>query len=83
MQNKTSVSNAALYAESQLLPEFRISMDGTPQVLIMHTHTQRPLSHLNGMPTMQSFITGQRTAQRTWLWSAMPLQHSWRRWGSV
>lgn len=39
VQNKTSVSNAALYAESQLLPEFRISMDGTPQVLIMHTHT--------------------------------------------
>lgn len=39
VQNKTSVSNAALYAESQLLPEFRITMNAEPQVLIMHTHT--------------------------------------------
>ena len=39
VQNKTALSNQALYAESQLLPEFQIAFDGTPQVLIMHTHT--------------------------------------------
>lgn len=39
VQNKTSLSNQTLYAESQLLPEFQIAFDGTPQVLIMHTHT--------------------------------------------
>ncbi len=39
VQNKTSVSNQRLYEESQLLPEFRIQKDGSPQVLIMHTHT--------------------------------------------
>lgn len=39
VQNKTSVSNTDLYAESRLLPEFRISLNGEPQVLIMHTHT--------------------------------------------
>lgn len=39
VQNKTALSNQALYAESQLLPEFQIAMDSSPQVLIMHTHT--------------------------------------------
>ncbi len=39
VQNKTSVSNQRLYEESQFLPEFRIQKDGSPQVLIMHTHT--------------------------------------------
>lgn len=37
--NKTHVTNDALYAESLLYPEFTVSTDGTPQVLIMHTHT--------------------------------------------
>jgi len=39
VQNKTSLSNNQLYEESQFLPEFQIQTDGTPQVLIMHTHT--------------------------------------------
>lgn len=39
VQNKTALSNQELYEESQLLPEFRIQKDGSPQVLIMHTHT--------------------------------------------
>ncbi|MDE6004847.1 MAG: stage II sporulation protein P [Oscillospiraceae bacterium] len=39
VQNKTALSNQVLYEESQLLPEFQIVADGSPQVLIMHTHT--------------------------------------------
>ncbi len=39
VQNKTALSNAELYEESQRLPEFSIQTDSTPQVLIMHTHT--------------------------------------------
>ena len=39
VQNQTSLSNQTLYEESQLLPEFRIQKDGSPQVLIMHTYT--------------------------------------------
>jgi len=39
VQNKTSLSNQELYEESQLLPEFRIQKNSSPQVLIMHTHT--------------------------------------------
>ncbi|MBD5143321.1 MAG: stage II sporulation protein P [Oscillospiraceae bacterium] len=39
VQNKTALSNQILYEESQLLPEFKIKIDGSPQVLIMHTHT--------------------------------------------
>ena len=39
VQNKTALSNQTLYEESQLLPEFQIAVDGSPQVLIMHTHT--------------------------------------------
>ncbi|MBE6876327.1 MAG: stage II sporulation protein P [Ruminococcus sp.] len=39
VQNKTALSNSSLYDESHLLPEFQIQKDGSPQVLIMHTHT--------------------------------------------
>jgi len=39
VQNQTSLSNQRLYEESQLLPEFRIQKNDSPQVLIMHTHT--------------------------------------------
>ncbi len=39
VQNLTALSNQELYEESQLLPEFRIQKNGSPQVLIMHTHT--------------------------------------------
>lgn len=39
VQNETSLTNDILKAESRRLPEFRIRTDGTPQVLIMHTHT--------------------------------------------
>ncbi len=39
VKNETSVLNSALIEESHLKPEFTISKDGTPQVLIMHTHT--------------------------------------------
>ncbi|MDE5737042.1 MAG: stage II sporulation protein P [Oscillospiraceae bacterium] len=39
VHNKTALSNQILYEESQLLPEFKIKIDGSPQVLIMHTHT--------------------------------------------
>ena len=40
VQNKTSLGNDKLYAESLSLPEFRIKKNSDePQVLIMHTHT--------------------------------------------
>ena len=39
VQNKTSVSNNTLISESTAMPDFHISTDGKPQVLIMHTHT--------------------------------------------
>ncbi len=39
VQNKTSVPNETLYAESLLYPEFSIEENAGPQVLIMHTHT--------------------------------------------
>lgn len=39
VKNETSVLNSLLIAESKEKPDFRISFDGTPQVLIMHTHT--------------------------------------------
>ncbi len=39
VRNTTSVSNDVLAAESRKQPEFRIAADGSPQVLIMHTHT--------------------------------------------
>lgn len=39
VKNVTSVSNGVLLNESVIEPEFEISLDGTPQVLIMHTHT--------------------------------------------
>lgn len=39
VRNTTSVSNDILAAESRKQPEFRIVADGSPQVLIMHTHT--------------------------------------------
>lgn len=39
VKNETSVLNSVLIEESQKAPEFTISFDGTPQVLIMHTHT--------------------------------------------
>lgn len=40
VQNKTSLTNAALLAESRLAPAFIIDVDSDePQVLIMHTHT--------------------------------------------
>ncbi|MCC8111654.1 MAG: stage II sporulation protein P [Ruminococcus sp.] len=40
VQNKTSLSNTALLAESKLSPAFTIDLEsGEPQVLIMHTHT--------------------------------------------
>ena len=39
VRNVTALPNERLYEESGLLPEFRIKTDGTPQVLIMHTHT--------------------------------------------
>lgn len=39
VQNKTSVTNDVLRAEARKLPEFTIETDGSPQVLIMHTHT--------------------------------------------
>ncbi len=39
VQNQTTLTNESLKAESTLLPEFRITMHGDPQVLIMHTHT--------------------------------------------
>ncbi len=39
VQNKTSISNNTLIAESSVQPDFRITVNGEPQVLIMHTHT--------------------------------------------
>lgn len=39
VRNCTSVSNDALLSESKLKPEFKIELNGEPQVLIMHTHT--------------------------------------------
>ena len=39
VMNETDISNGVLLKESKELPDFRISMDGSPQVLIMHTHT--------------------------------------------
>ncbi len=39
VMNETSISNAELIEESGKLPEFEVELDGTPQVLIMHTHT--------------------------------------------
>lgn len=39
VKNCTSVSNEALIKEAKLLPEFIITPNSEPQVLIMHTHT--------------------------------------------
>jgi stage II sporulation protein P len=39
VRNVTSVSNEKLLTESKLLPDFKIELNGEPQVLIMHTHT--------------------------------------------
>ncbi len=38
VRNITHVSNDDLLAESGLAPDFDITLDGSPQVLIMHTH---------------------------------------------
>ena len=39
VQNKTSLPNEQLMEESKHLPNFDVAADGTPRVLIMHTHT--------------------------------------------
>lgn len=39
VMNETDVSNGSLIEESNKMPEFEIELDGSPQVLIMHTHT--------------------------------------------
>lgn len=39
VQNKTSISNNDLIAESSIAPSFTIEVNSEPQVLIMHTHT--------------------------------------------
>lgn len=39
VRNCTWLSNESLLEESALLPEFKIELNGEPQVLIMHTHT--------------------------------------------
>lgn len=39
VKNETSVQNSVLIEESKNKPDFTVSFDGTPQVLIMHTHT--------------------------------------------
>ena len=39
VQNKTSIPNNTLIAESTAAPGFQIETNGEPQVLIMHTHT--------------------------------------------
>ena len=39
VQNKTSIPNNTLIAESTAAPAFTIETSGKPQVLIMHTHT--------------------------------------------
>ena len=39
VRNVTSLPNSVLERESEKLPQFKIVADGSPQVLIMHTHT--------------------------------------------
>ncbi len=39
VKNETDVLNSVLIEESRKEPDFKIAFDGTPQVLIMHTHT--------------------------------------------
>lgn len=39
VRNETDISNETLYEESMKLPDFKIELNGEPQVLIMHTHT--------------------------------------------
>lgn len=39
VRNETDISNGVLMDEGRLKPEFKIDLDGDPQVLIMHTHT--------------------------------------------
>lgn len=39
VRNCTDLSNEAVQAEMVKSPDFKIVLDGTPQVLIMHTHT--------------------------------------------
>lgn len=39
VMNNTSHSNYELFQESKLKPEFKIELNGEPQVLLMHTHT--------------------------------------------
>ncbi|MGN0596520.1 MAG: stage II sporulation protein P [Ruminiclostridium sp.] len=39
VRNCTDLSNEFVQAEMEKTPDFSISLDGTPQVLIMHTHT--------------------------------------------
>lgn len=39
VKNETDVLNSVLIEESKKEPDFKISLDGSPQVLIMHTHT--------------------------------------------
>lgn len=39
IKNETDILNSVLMEESKKEPDFKISLDGTPQVLIMHTHT--------------------------------------------
>lgn len=38
-KNITELPNSELIAESRLPPEFSLRLDGSPEVLIMHTHT--------------------------------------------
>ncbi len=39
VRNETDISNETLYEESMKPPDFKIELNGEPQVLIMHTHT--------------------------------------------
>lgn len=39
VMNNTSITNYNLSQEGKLKPEFKIELNGEPQVLIMHTHT--------------------------------------------
>lgn len=39
VRNCTDLSNEFVQAETEKAPDFKIALDGTPQVLIMHTHT--------------------------------------------
>lgn len=39
VRNNTDISNDYLYEESLKLPDFKIELNGEPQVLIYHTHT--------------------------------------------